>query len=40
MFLGLIIGFVAGVILSELALKAFGIGWKKVSDGIDDLSKK
>jgi hypothetical protein len=35
--LSLIIGFVAGVVLSELALKLFNIGWKKLSKEIDDL---
>ena len=32
-----IIGFVLGVVFSELALKLFGIGWKKLEKNIDSL---
>jgi hypothetical protein len=35
-----IIGFVLGVIFSQLALKLFDIGWKKIEAKIDELKNK
>jgi hypothetical protein len=39
MVTGLVIGFVAGVIFCPLALRLFGVGWKKIEKNIDHLSR-